>query len=127
MTATFEWGDAEHTVIHIAYQGRWTWSEVHQTQAEIHELIRDRDDAVNYIVTWDNENWIPGGISENLGLLFDRLRSVPNIGLVVIVSTNALFEPLIRLFIRLTGKPPFEFAFADSVEEAYILLEPAQV
>jgi hypothetical protein len=61
-------------------------------------------------------NWMPGDFNKNV---LDIIREIhPNMGLLVVVSHNALFEQLFRLFVTMNGGVPFDFIFTQSLDAA---------
>jgi hypothetical protein len=111
-----EWENEAHTIIRFSLRQRWMWSDVHAAKAQIDGMMSTVDHKVNLIVSTEHGNWMPGNFNQNV---LDIIRDIhPNMGLLVIVSSNMLFEQLFRLFVTLNGGVPFEFIFVQSVDAA---------
>jgi hypothetical protein len=119
-----DWENEEHTIIRFTLRQRWMWSDVRAAKEQIDSMMSTVDHKVNLIVSNEHTNWMPGNFNQNvLGIIRDIH---PNMGLLIVVSTNALFEQLFRLFVTLNGGVPFEFVFVQSVDAAHeTLLESA--
>lgn len=111
-----EWENEAHTIIRFSLRQRWMWSDVHAAKVQIDGMMSTVDHKVNLIVSTEHGNWMPGNFNQNV---LEVIRDIhPNMGLLVIVSSNMLFEQLFRLFVTLNGGVPFEFIFVQSVDAA---------
>jgi hypothetical protein len=126
MPISLEWANKEKTVMWVRVTGRWTWQEASSAWTELHQYVNQVDGLVNFIVIYENDNWLPGDYRDNMIELVST--TPPNLGTVVFVSNNILFEQLFRLFVTLKGGVPFEYAYVRSVDDAQnLLLQPAGV
>jgi hypothetical protein len=114
--AIVQWENEEHTIIRFTLRQRWMWSDVRAAKEQIDSMMGTVDHKVNLIVSNEHTNWMPGNFNQNVLDIIDNLH--PNMGLLVVVSNNALFEQLFRLFVTLNGGVPFEFVFVQSLEAA---------
>lgn len=111
-----EWENEARTIIRFSLCQRWMWSDVHAAKVQIDGMMSTVDHKVNLIVSTEHGNWMPGNFNQNVLEVICDIH--PNMGLLVIVSSNMLFEQLFRLFVTLNGGVPFEFIFVQSVDAA---------
>ena len=124
MPATVSWENDEHTIIRFTLGQRWRWSDVRAAKEQIDKMMSTVDHKVHLITSNEHTNWMPGDFNRNvLGIIRDIH---PNMGLLVVVSHNALFEQLFRLFATMNGGVPFDFIFTQSIDAAReVLMERA--
>jgi hypothetical protein len=120
-----EWANETHTLIEMRFQRRWTWAEVATAKQQVDALLDQQHSPVNLLVCGDTSNWLPDGYLDNALRLTRNIH--PNIGLIVIVTANPLFEQLFRVFTALTGKLPIRVIFVRTLDEANNTLQPPAV
>jgi hypothetical protein len=111
-----EWENDAHTIIRFTLRQRWMWADVRAAKMQIDSMMCTVNHKVNLIVSNEQTNWMPGNFNVNvLGII----RNIhPNMGLLIVVTHNPMFEQLFRLFVTLNGGVPFDFIFVPSLEMA---------
>lgn len=116
MAVIVAWEDDTQSTLCVTLQHRWEWEDIENARTQINTMLDSLTYKVDLMVCGDTENWLPGNFNQNMLNLTQTVH--PNLGLVVIVTSNVLFEQLFRLFVRLRGGVPFDFLFVESVEAA---------
>lgn len=111
-----EWDNDEHTVIRFTLRQRWMWADVRAAKEQINGMMDTVNHKVHLIVSNELTNWMPGNFNLNVLGIIQNIH--PNLGLVIVVVNNPMFEQLFRLFVTLNGGVPFQFVFVSSLEKA---------
>jgi hypothetical protein len=116
MPTSICWDNDDHTIIRFTLGQRWRWSDVRAAKEQIDLMMSTVDHKVHLIASNEHTNWMPGDFNRNvLGLIHDIH---PNMGSLVVVCNNSLFEQLFRLFATMNGGMPFDFIFTQTIEAA---------
>ncbi len=127
MPVLYTWENDSDTVMRVTFAGRWNWTEAAYARGKIYEILDTLDHKVDFVICYDNENWLPANYYDNM-YRFSVFDIHPNAGTVVFVLKNELFAQFLRLFITFNGSLKIRFAHAKSIEEARLqLLESVTV
>lgn len=121
MRITFQWEDAERTLLLLRLTDGWTWVEYHAVVSQLVVSIQQLDYAVDVIV--ENTARIPFPSGKALSHLRRIMRMVPdNIGVIVIVSANPFVKTINHILFRVMPKTREIGELADTVEEAHAII-----
>ncbi|MFQ3568623.1 MAG: hypothetical protein SNJ59_16680 [Aggregatilineales bacterium] len=124
MPITVDWYDAERTIIHIHYFGRWTWAEVSVTSDSHNALRAQVSHRVDYILEYQRAHYLPPRYGENFRYVM-ATYNLENCGLIVFVRGRLIWE-LYNVFVQAGGRRLDYTAYAESVEEAEQLIRAFQ-
>jgi len=122
MPITIRWDDQEKRIVRWDFEGAWTWREYSTAQQKSNEMMAAVDGTVDII---GNVSKSPSLPANALSFYRSSLNaSAPNIGTIILVGTSGFVHQMVGLFVRMFGSkmPGTDFAFADSDDEARILL-----
>jgi hypothetical protein len=114
------WEDDEQKTMRLTFVGKWNWQDVYEARDTIHEMLDIHPRRVNFIVAWDNENWLPMGHKRHMPRLVPDTH--PNIRRIIYVLKSPLFRRLLMLYFWRLGGFGFEFDIAESISDARLLL-----
>ena len=124
MAYKVEWENEEKTIIRLTYYHKWTWDDVAAASDELDRMLDPLDYQVAVLNTLENENWMPPNYNKNVEEAV--LRTHRNMKIIIIVRKTRLFKDYFRSFAA-THRVPYNFAFADSVEEALAMLSDGTI
>jgi hypothetical protein len=123
LSISVEWGDEAHTVVYWEFPGTWSWKDYADAQEASHRLLETVDHTVAFIGNMASSPLLPANaLTAYRGYV---QRSAENTGLIVLVGASRLVKTMVQVFLRINprkGIPGTDFAFADTVEEAYALI-----
>lgn len=123
MKCTVEWDNADKTIIRVAYQPHWTWSDFYQANMQVAEMMKSVTQQVHVIADYTEAPSIP------LGGAITHARNVvkaypANWGLLLIVTPNTLVVRLVSIFRRTFTRDMGAKTFsAATLEDAYKIIE----
>ena len=120
MGVNVSWDNAEHTILHWDFIDHWDWKEFLAAQQQTIDLMNTVPHTVHVIVDVSRAPGLPAGA---LGQLHNYRKSEsPNAGRVVIVGMNQLVKAAVTMFLRIFPADWGTVTFANSVEEARIIV-----
>lgn len=123
MPISVAWDDDKQTIIHYRFEGRWSWDEAWQAMAQAKDLSLEVPHRVDAIANLTKSIGIPRGAPVHFRNA-TKMRP-PNRGLVVIVGVSRLIHSAKSTLERLSPNLFKGYAIADSLDEAYTIIEEA--
>jgi hypothetical protein len=122
MPVNMRWGNDEKTLYIAEYVGEWTWEEFYPALEAANRHFDEVDHVVDVIHDWSHSVRFPMDILTHSRNLIKRMH--PRTGVNVHVGTNNLFMSMWRIFNKVYNAftTQKKFLFADTVEEARVLL-----
>lgn len=123
MPVSVSWDNESKTVIRYDLEGRWTWDEALTAFDTAALMLAEVQHTVNFIVNPVDpvsQIYVPPNTLGNLITLYRR--STDNAGISVLLINNATVRTLTRLMSTLNPAVATRFLFADSLEEARLIL-----
>lgn len=124
MPITAHWFDAEHTIIKVDYEGRWTWDEFFAAADDGRALAKSVSHRVDYILDMRN------GVIPRSGSTLTNSRTVmakraPNSGIFVTLTTPFV-KVMLNVFKNFDREHGSIMYAATSIEEAEALIAKMQ-
>ncbi len=124
MPITNYWLDAEHTIIKVDYEGRWTWDEFFVSADNGRDLAKSVDHRIDYILDMRN------GIIPRSGSTLTNSRTVmarraSNTGLFVILTTPFV-KTMLNVFKNFDRENGAIMFAAATPEEAQALIDKSR-
>ena len=118
MPVTAQWEDDEKTIIHLRFEGQWTWDEFHAAFAVYIKWLDESTHIVDFIVDMLQSSGLPSGALQQVKRLADMNH--PNSGLSIYVGMRGFLQALGQAFIRIYPRSAekYKFEFASTIEEA---------
>ncbi len=124
MPIRHEWGNPEHTIMHIIYFGEWTWDDYYASVAQVFADIATEPHRVDVIADLRSSGLPKGGRVMAHGNA--TLRTRPSNYGVLVVITNPLIKATLDMF-RLLNSDARKMMFpARSMEDAREIVERAR-
>ena len=124
MSVTIQWDNEEKTILRYDMSGFWTWDEFFPAFEQGKQMISEVEHEVSFIVNpLDNQsrNHIPTSVLTHIRSINRNVP--PNAGPTVSVSVSNFARALIRTLSYLAPQIAERYFFADSLEQARILLK----
>lgn len=100
MSVHFIWEDDAKTIARCTGEGQWTWEEYHTALDQIVEDFKLADQRVDLIINREASSSMPSG--SPMPHFQRAMRIMPrNVGLVVLINTNAFARALVSMFSRI--------------------------
>ena len=120
MPITVQWFDAEHTLIKVDYEGRWTWDEFFAAADDGRALAKSVNHRVDYILDMRN------GVIPRSGSTLTNSRTVmakraPNSGIFVTLTTPFV-KTMLNVFKNFDREHGSIMYAAGTPEEAIALI-----
>lgn len=122
MPVTIEWDNPNKTIMKMSFVGHWTWTEVYLALPQGDKLLEEIDYSISVIIDWSRSLGIPPSALTHAGTLARKQN--PKVNMTVFVGASTFFTTLWGIFSKLNSlfARPERFVFADSLEEARIIL-----
>ncbi|MCA0457309.1 MAG: hypothetical protein LCI00_25280 [Chloroflexi bacterium] len=99
MPLKFEWIDTQKSIMTCTGEGMWTWDEYHEALDEIASQFRLAQRRVDLIIIRAAGSATPKGSSMPHYQRAMRIMP-PNLGLMVMVTTNAFARTIVSIFSK---------------------------
>jgi hypothetical protein len=125
MPVTPQWDNDDKTIIRYDLTGRWTWDEFFAAFDEGTTMLDTVQHTIHFIVNpldLMSRGYLPPGALQNTLALYRRSKA--NAGSTVIVGGSTFFRSLYGIGQRIYPRIAAHSRFADSLDQARILLSP---
>ena len=124
MPVRIEWDNPQQTILHVCYEGQWTWKEFYDAAKDCAALASTVPHRV-YIIAEMSGGFLPPGApfvhSEKV-----MKQGNGNMGFVVVVSSNRFINGLMSVSSRIVPKWGEKYCTATTIEQARALIEQDQ-
>lgn len=121
MPITVQWGNAQKTITETVFDEVWTLEEAHQMIDDIYALTTSVDHIVHAVWDFSNSRSSPTKLMSVGHHLNNRV--IHSIGINVFVKANAFVKAMVLVVERMFSHDAQPLYFANSVEEAYQIIE----
>lgn len=122
MPITPQWDDDARTIIVSVYEGRWTWEDLHQANAQINAMLEGITHPVDYISDMRHGNTLPRGHVMAQAQRVMSSSQASQDSLVVFVGANHFLQALWESFTRVYRQMANNYRFVDTLEDARALI-----
>lgn len=120
MPITVQWDSEEKSVVHYAFEGKWTWDEYHAAIAQAFEMVKDLPYVVNMILDFTQSSVFP---SNALSHFSSSMKTPPReFDVAVVISKSGFVETLVAVFRRLSSKMGEKLVVRKTLDEARAFL-----
>ena len=119
MPLKVEWLDTEKTIVCCTGEGSWTWDTYHETLDGIVNQFKTVQHRVDLVIDRSPGSTMPKGSSMPH---FQRAMRImpPNVGLVVLVTTNTFARTIVSIFSKVyPNKDNTKLVMVGSLNEAH--------
>ena len=116
-----EWGNENHTIIRIHLHDPWLLSEYFQAVSETQSMASTVTHPVHLIYDLSDSFNVPLDLLPSIRAI--EKRFVPPQGITVCVKTSPYLRAVMRMGIRVFPHLGHNLFFADSLQEAYKLID----
>ncbi len=126
MPVTYEWDNAEQTVMRYDLDATWTWEEARQAMSESWVLIAQRGVTVDSLATSQSVHLPPQAMPHLKALTQNRPA---NAGMMVLVGPSTFIKTMFGIFTTVYSnmlQRDAQVVFADSLDEARDIIRHKQ-
>lgn len=117
------WGNTEHTILHYQFSDPWTWEDFYSIMQQGKALREAAGlSEVDAVIDMSQVRTLPSGAMTHIR---GADRSGVNARHLVLVQAGALMRALLTTISRVSPRLANKVKLANSMEEAYALLEAA--
>lgn len=120
MNIHYQWEDEAKTILRVIMGGRFSWDEAAEATHHVRLELSATPHRVAVIADYSRNVFISPNYSENMRRLL--YPPPPNIELLVTMG-NPLKWELFRMFLRMNGDLGIPNAYADTLEEAFVIVK----
>jgi hypothetical protein len=120
MPIQVSWSNPQHSVIRAEYGEIWSLEDAHAMIDQMYELTTSVDHTVHSIMDFTHSHSSPAKLL-SMGRHIEN-RKPANSGITVIVNASSFLKAMTQVSMRLFLKD-MKVYFADSLEEAYQIIE----
>ena len=122
MSITFEWYDAQQTIIVSHVSAEWSWSGAEQARATVRQFAQSVTHSVSLIVVLPPDISVPPhGFAENFKAALENHATL-GIKTVIYVTHNPATQALWESAINMYASPTVQYGFAHDLEAALAML-----
>jgi hypothetical protein len=121
MPISYDWYDADKSVILLILEKDWGWDDYLQVQAELFRMIDSVDTIVHYLIDVRSSRSLPIGALNKLPTIFSQTH--PRRGKTIIVGANSTIQNLwnlLRKVIPQMSEPRYFFVADQNEVEALL-------
>jgi hypothetical protein len=125
MPISYDWYDADKSVILLILEKDWGWDDYLQVQGELFRMIDSVDTIVHYLIDVRSSRSLPIGALNKLPAIFSQTH--PRRGKTIIVGANSTIQNLwnlLRKVIPQMNEP--RYFFVADLNEVEALLQTLQ-
>lgn len=126
MPVTFEWDNAEQTVMRYDLDATWTWEEARLAMSESWVLIAERGVIVDSVATSQSVHLPPQAMPHMKALTQNRPA---NAGVMVLVGPSTFIKTMFGIFNTVYSnmlQRDSQVVFAESLDEAREIIKHKQ-
>lgn len=124
MSVSAWWDNDEQTIVRYDFEGHWTWEEFYPVYEQAIAMERGVPHRVDVILNMLKSQNIPISILTHARSI---ARKQPgNLGISVIVTTNAAILSLYRAGIKIDSGIAHYFAATTTLDDAYRIINEAR-
>src|SRR5262249_9020448 len=124
MPIIVKWDNEEKTIIRYFYEGNWTWDDAHQAMLDAVEMTKSVPHVVDAIIDISAIKGLPlGAITQ---FRTSRKLKPANRGLLIIISSNLIFNTLPKVAQSLFPQSAADYRLAKNEDEAITILKAVQ-
>ena len=120
MPIEVSWGNPQKTVVYTVFGETWTLEENHQMIDDMYKLTTSVTHTVHIVMDFTYSKTSPAKLL-SAGRHIEK-RAVPNSGISVFVKANSFLKAIAQVIMKMFMKDT-KLYFADSLEEAYQIIE----
>ena len=122
MSINIRWYNKEKTIFYWEYQPGWTWNDFRACIDKMADMLVTINHATHHIINWQQTS-PPGDepIMANWALAARKLNHKRTS--MIVVNASPFIKALNRYFLRTSLRETDHLLFADTVDEAYDLLQ----
>lgn len=117
MPYTLRWHNEDNDILVAKYTGRWTWEEIFEADEIAWRMYAEANKRCDGIVDMMDSRWVPPRYVENIREV--SAKTYTNLYSVVYV-VQPMMRDLITTFNDSFEKLPYQIAFEDTVEAAFL-------
>jgi hypothetical protein len=120
MPIKVSWDNPQKSVIRAVYDQVWTLEDYHAMIDEMHKMVISVENTVHFISDFTHSRSSPSKLLST-GRHVENTMT-PNSGINVIINASGFLKAMAQVSMRLFLKD-VQIYFADSLEEAYKIIE----
>ncbi len=122
MPIRIDWDNPEQNILHVRYEGRWTWSEFYDAAKECAVLAATVPHQV-YIIAEMVGGFMPQGAPFVHSEKVMKHATGAHMGFVVVVTDNRFIQGLMNVSSRMMPKWREKYRAATSIAEARVIIK----
>jgi len=118
----FSWTDERRLAAELTFDEKWTWEDLFVAQAKVNQAARQHGGPLDLVYNLSRTRMLPRQFFTQLKRVYGTIPA--EVTLVIMVGCNPTIINLVRSVTRSDQEMAQRFAFVDTLEEAYYIIEP---